>query len=65
MLSTPWIAPSKMFTLPTIIAVKIKEDHGLDFWEEDFFKDNNKMAKFMSIIDTEYPLLKSTNRKLI
>mgnify|MGYP003139506163 FL=1 len=44
----------KMATIPDIIAIKIKEDHGIDLHEQTFMKDRDKMKKLKYILQTEY-----------
>jgi len=44
----------KMATIPDIVAIKIKQDHGIDLHETTFMRDNDKMKKLKYILQTEY-----------
>jgi len=44
----------KMATVPDIVAIKIKEDHGIDLHETTFMRDRDKMKKLKYILQTEY-----------
>jgi len=44
----------KMATIPDIVAIKIKEDHGIDLHSTTFMSDKDKMKKLKYILQTEY-----------
>jgi len=45
----------KMATIPDIVAIKIKEDHGIDLHSQTFMSDKDKVKRFKYILKTEYP----------
>ncbi len=47
----------KMATIPDIVAIKIKEEHGIDLHDSTFMHDIDKKAKFKKILMSEYPHL--------
>jgi len=47
----------KMATIPDIVAIKIKEDHGIDLHSTTFMRDRDRMKKLKYILRTEYPEL--------
>mgnify|MGYP003113440361 FL=1 len=47
----------KMATIPDIIAIKIKEDYGIDLHDPTFMQDIDKKARFKQILQSEYPHL--------
>ena len=47
----------KMATIPDIVAIKIKEDWGIDLHDQTFMQDTDKMAKLKIILKQEYPHL--------
>lgn len=47
----------KMATIPDIVAIKIKEDHGIDLHSTTFMRDKDRMKKLKYILKTEYPEL--------
>ena len=47
----------KMATIPDIVAIKIKEDHGIDLHSQTFMRDKDKLKKLRYILTTEYPHL--------
>ena len=49
----------KFATIPDIVALEVKETHGIDIHAQDTMHDKDKMAKFMLIIKQEYPYLLS------
>ena len=49
----------KFATIPDIVAIEIKEAHGIDIHAPETMHDSDKMAKFMLIIRQEYPYLLS------
>lgn len=49
----------KFATIPDIVAIEIKEQHGIDIHAVDFMDDKDKLAKFMVIIRQDYPYLLS------
>jgi len=49
----------KFATIPEIVAMQIKLDHGLDIHAPDTIGDKDKMAKLMTIIKNDYPYLLS------
>lgn len=51
----------KMATIPDIVAIKIKEDHGIDLHSTTFMRDRDKMNKLKYILRTEYPDLLINN----
>ena len=46
-----------MATIPDIVAIKIKEDHGIDLHSQTFMRDKDKLKKLRYILTTEYPHL--------
>jgi len=46
-----------MATIPDIVAIKIKEDWGIDLHDQTFMQDTDKMAKLKIILKQEYPHL--------
>ena len=49
----------KFATIPDIVAIEIKEKHGIDIHQPETMADRDKMAKFMLIVKQEYPYLLS------
>jgi len=49
----------KFATIPDIVAIEISQKYGIDVHDTDFMSDQDKKAKFMTIIKTEYPHLLS------
>lgn len=47
----------KMATIPDIVAIKIKEDWGIDLHDQTFMQDTDKMRKLKVILKQEYPHL--------
>ena len=47
----------KMATIPDIVAIKIKEDYGIDLHDGTFMRDTDKMKKLKTILKLEYPHL--------
>tara|TARA_E500000081_G_scaffold154830_1_gene193098 strand:+ start:880 stop:1224 length:345 start_codon:yes stop_codon:yes gene_type:complete len=47
----------KMATIPDIVALKIKEDYGIDLHDQTFMRDTDKMKKLKTILKLEYPHL--------
>lgn len=47
----------KFATIPEIVAIEIKDKHGIDVHAEDFFHDVDKKARFFTIIRQDYPHL--------
>ena len=47
----------KMATIPDIVAIKIKEDYGIDLHDQTFMRDTDKMKKLKVILKQEYPHL--------
>jgi hypothetical protein len=52
----------KFATIPEIVAIDIKLKHGIDIHEPDFLHDDEKKAKFFSIIQNDYSHLVINNR---
>ena len=46
-----------MATIPDIVALKIKEDYGIDLHDQTFMRDTDKMKKLKTILKLEYPHL--------
>ena len=49
----------KFATIPDIVAIEIKEKHGIDIHAPETIGDKTEMAKFMVIVKQEYPYLLS------
>ena len=49
----------KFATVPDIVAIEIKEKHGIDLHAPETMADKDKMAKFMVIMKQEYAYLLS------
>jgi len=49
----------KFATIPDIVAMQIKDNHGLDLHAPETIGDKDKMAKLMTIIRSDYPYLLS------
>jgi hypothetical protein len=49
--------------IPDIVAIDILTKHGLDIHAPEFMSDPSQLKKLKHIIDTEYPLLKTSNVK--
>ena len=49
----------KFATIPDIVAIEIKETHGIDIHAPETMRDSDKMAKFMAIIRSDYSHLMS------
>ena len=49
----------KFATIPDIVAIEIKDKHGIDIHAPETMHDKDKMAKFMVIVKQEYPYLLS------
>ena len=47
----------KMATIPDIVAIKIKEDYGIDLHDPAFMHDKDKLKKLKVILKMEYPHL--------
>jgi hypothetical protein len=47
----------KMATIPDIVAIKIKEDYGIDLHSPTFMQDKDKLKKLKVILKMEYPHL--------
>ena len=47
----------KFATIPEIVAIEVNYKYGLDIHDPNFFHDDDKKAKFFTIIQTEYPHL--------
>ena len=45
----------KMATIPDSVAIKIKQDHGIDVHDTHFMRDKDKLKKLKSILISEYP----------
>ena len=56
---------TKMFSIPEVIAIEIREKWGVDIFAPDFMQDKEKKAKVFQIVEQEYPNLKSTEKTLI
>ena len=55
----------KAFTVPDIIAEEIKINHHIDIHSQEFSQCPTQKAKLFAIIETEYPLLKSTESTIV
>ena len=44
----------KFATIPDVLAVKIKHEHGLDLFDPTFLHDPDKVAKLKAILVSEY-----------
>ena len=51
----------KFATIPEIVAIEIKMNHGIDIHAPDFMYDEDKKAKFFSIIRSDYAYLVVNN----
>ena len=49
----------KFATIPDIVAIEIKDKYGIDCHDPTFMHDQDKKARFMTIIRTEFPYLLS------
>ena len=49
----------KFATIPDIVAIEVLQKYGIDIHDGTFLHDQDKKAKFMTIIRTEYPHLLS------
>ena len=49
----------KFATIPDIVALEIKEKHGIDIHAPETIGDKSEMAKFMVIVKQDYPYLLS------
>ena len=47
----------KFATIPEIVAIELNSKWGIDIHAPDFLHDDDKKAKFFTIIQTEYPHL--------
>ena len=47
----------KFATIPEIVAIELNSKWGIDIHAADFLHDDDKKAKFFTIIQTEYPHL--------
>jgi len=47
--------------IPDIVAIDILTKHGLDVHAADFMSDPAQLRKLRQIIDSDYPLLKTSN----
>ena len=60
--NTGW---KKAFTVPDIIAQEIKMNHHIDIFSQEFADDPTQKAKLFAIIESDYPLLKSTESSIV
>jgi hypothetical protein len=51
--------------IPDIVAIDILNKHGLDIHSPDFMSDPSQLRKLKRLIETEYPLLKTSNVKAL
>lgn len=51
--------------IPDIVAIDILTKHGLDIHSPDFMNNPADLRRLKQIIDTEYPLLKTSNVKAL
>ena len=49
----------KFATIPDIVAIEVLHKYGIDVHDPTFMHDQDKKAKFMTIIRTDYPHLLS------
>jgi hypothetical protein len=47
--------------IPDIVAIDILTKHGLDIHSPEFMSDPTSLRKLKQIIETDYPLLKTSN----
>lgn len=55
----------KAFTIPDVVAIEIKMNHGIDVFSQDFMHNPAEKARLFAIVETEYPALKSTEGSLM
>ena len=55
---------TKMYSIPDIIAIEIKTKYGIDVFSPTFMHDKEQKSKVHVIIQTEYPHLMSTNKRV-
>jgi hypothetical protein len=51
--------------IPDIVAIDILTKHGLDIHGPEFMSDPTSLRKLKQIIETDYPLLKTSNVKAL
>ncbi len=51
--------------IPDIVAIDILTKHGLDIHSSEFMSDPAQLRKLKQIIDSDYPLLKTSNVKAL
>ena len=55
---------TKMYSIPDIIAIEIKQKYGIDVFNPNFMHDKDQKSKVHVIIQTEYPHLMSTDKRV-
>ena len=55
---------TKMYTIPEIVAIEIKEKWGIDVFSPEFMHDAEKKMKVHLIVQQHYPKLMSTDKKI-
>ena len=56
------LGAKKFATIPEIVAIELNVKWGIDIHAPDFLHDDDKKAKFFTIIHQEYPHLVVNNR---
>lgn len=51
--------------IPDIVAIDILTKYGLDIHDPAFMHEPEKVRKLKQVIDTDYPLLKTSNIKMV
>lgn len=51
--------------IPDIVAIDILTKHGLDIHAPDFMHDPTNLRKLKQVIESDYPLLKTSNVKAL
>lgn len=55
---------TKMYSIPEIVAIEIKEKWGIDVFSPEFMHDKEMKAKVHVIVQQHYPKLLSTDKKI-
>lgn len=55
---------TKMYTIPDIVAIEIKQKYGIDVFSPEFMHDKEQKAKVHLIMQQEYSKLLSTDKKI-
>ena len=55
----------KVASIPQVVAEEIKIKWGVDLYDPTFMHDQEKKAKVFALLETEYPHLKSSDKRII